>query len=494
MTLWFGVSSSHAMLNEDLDPYENVRRLTTPQEHVEALEDAFSRASKTILVTNYGNLYSSILRTNLFQNLIPAARQKNVKIYLRCNYDTHRERSHEPISSAVRDYLDFYGINVAWTQTHAKIVAVDHELVMMGSYNWLTDLTSPYPSLNSSLVYEGRQTYEMTERIWEVLKYYRNKEFSEENKANYKKAYLFKRDPLKQESNTYTLKNGSKLTYVPLIDEHRYNLLELFEKVTQRIVILSPFVSLDGVNTYQRDFVRSLLTTVLRKNIEVCFVCLPEHESKIRSFLDPLLGLYPTLKLLTYPHLHAKTAIVDDKLIAEGSFNWLCAARDEVYRSHKHEATLVCEGPTASKFIIDFYKTELGKSILRRFSDERFSQAYRKRRRTQTDLKAELFPKIKRQRLISLKSTKDREFFVHRKEEIKEDMWVHHPFWVNYSGEYIYLIYKQYLEIMSGKPFNRAGYCVRVNKQQYITNGPEISYFKTPLEAKKAAYSIWSCQ
>lgn len=485
------ISLLHAGQKDELDSYENIRRLTTRQAHVEALEQAVTKAQKTILVTSYGRLFPSLLQTDLFQNLLPAARQRNVRVYFRFNYDTQKESSYVPIHPAVQEYCDEQGINVAWVQTHAKIVAVDHALIMMGSFNWLTDLTYPYdPPLNSSLVYEGPAACKMIEHIWSVLKYYRNKKFGEYKKANHKKAYLFKRNPYTQRSSSYDLEDGSKLTYIPLIEEHRYKLLEIFQQAQQRIVIVSPFVSRNGPQTYQRDFVRELLEIVLKKNIEICFVCLPEEEGSCRFYLDPLLKSYSNLKFVSYPHLHAKTVIMDDGLIAEGSFNWLLAARDEVSPYHKHEATLACEGPFAREFIEDFYQTNLGRMIQSVFTLQS-SPINNKRKRTEIE-KASLPPHQQKRQRPSLPSTlEEQDFFSHRKEEVERDLWVHHPFWIQYSPGYVYLVYKKYFEIMSGEPFHQRGYCVRINKQYYLQDGSCICYFNTLEKAKKAAYRIW---
>ena len=73
--------------------------------------------------------------------------------------------------------------------------------------------------------------------------------------------------------------------------------------------------------------------------------------------------------------------------------------------------------------------------------------------------------------------------------EIEKDMWVHYPFWTKYSDDYIYLVYGKYFEIMSGERFNREGYCVRINKQEYLRDDQNIKYFNDIQKAKEATYT-----
>ncbi|MBT4880409.1 MAG: hypothetical protein HON43_05510 [Alphaproteobacteria bacterium] len=465
---------------EEAEERNRVYRLSTHEEHVGALESAFKSAGKSVLVTNYGNLYTSVLKTPLFTTIIPEARHRNVQVYFRFNY-SDKESRYSPIPSEVEKYFHNYGINAAWTQTHAKIVAVDSKLVMVGSFNWLSDLTVPvhYRSFNSTLVFEGDEACRMTDDIWKVLKYYRNKEFGEYNRTNHRKAYLFKRNPDNQLSRQYVLDDESTLTYVPVIEEHRRKLLDIFERAKKRIVIFSPFVSWDGVNTYQRDFVRNLLTTVLERNVSVCFVCLPDHEKRYRDYLGDLFN-YSNLKLKTFPHLHAKTIIMDDKLIGEGSFNWLCAARDEIYHTHKHEATLIFEGSKAKDFIQSFYQTDLGRLASEDVYVEHSSSDNKKRKYDE---------KLPPRKKLKPNFSDEERFFSDRRMEIEKDMWVHYPFWTKYSDDYIYLVYGKYFEIMSGERFNREGYCVRINKQEYLRDDQNIKYFNDIQKAKEATYT-----
>ena len=462
-----------------------ISRLTTPEDHINALEDAFRYAQKSILVTNYGRIYPNILKTDLFKNIIPEASSRGVKIYIRYNYDTEKESDYLAIPTQVQEYFDQFGIDVALVKTHAKIVAVDHQLVMMGSYNWLTELAGTYLSHNNSFVYEGLEAYRMTEDIWKAIKYYRNMEFAPLYERNRKKAFAYRRHPSNQSSIAYTLGQSSQITYVPLIDQHRRKVLDIFERAKNRIIILSPFVSSDGSGTYQRDFIHPLLSTLLKRNVTVCFVCLPVHKSRIEGYLLPLLKTYSRwLKVIPYDKVHAKTLIMDNSLIAEGSFNWLCAARDEISSSHKHEATLICEGEAAKSLIRNFDMSKLGKEIRKATTDPLQSLRSSKRLLEQdVDRKNN-----KRHRQSHLVENKDNvAYFNYRKEELEMDIWSHLPLWVELNPAYQYLSHGKFYDVMSG--FNNEGYCARIDKKDYITDETgNIVYFPTIEVAKEATY------
>jgi hypothetical protein len=217
---------------------------------------------------------------------------------------------------------------------------------------------------------------------------------------------------------------------------------------------------------------------------------LPEHEQKFKKYLGTLANTYSRLKLITYPNFHAKTIIIDDNIFGEGSFNWLCAARDEIYFSYKHEATFLCEGSRAQELIQDFYQTPLGKFITQ--STRQTLPVSKKRKRIDEKTIIDSSPTIKKQKIAPINPIiqQSNQFFSDRKEEIKRDMWVHHPFWRQYSPEYSNLVYGKFFEIMSGERFNRPGYCVRINKQQYVRDNAVIEYFKSVEEAKEATYDI----
>lgn len=57
--------------------------------------------------------------------------------------------------------------------------------------------------------------------------------------------------------------------------------------------------------------------------------------------------------------------IVDDNMIAEGSFNWLSASREALSPHHNHEVSLVLEGSKAKDLIQDFYVSRVGQEVLK---------------------------------------------------------------------------------------------------------------------------------
>ena len=59
--------------------------------------------------------------------------------------------------------------------------------------------------------------------------------------------------------------------------------------------------------------------------------------------------------LIIHPHIHSKTICVDQKILMEGSFNWLSASRDKDYANK--ESTILLEGEVSS--YIEKVKTNL---------------------------------------------------------------------------------------------------------------------------------------
>lgn len=495
-----------------------IKFLTTYDDHIEALENAFITAKKRILITNYGKIYWGAYKQ--LENLILQASAKGVKIYYRFNYD---DKATNVIPKSIQQLFCTYGVDYDTFSSHAKIIAVDHHTLIVGSFNWLTELNSPWRSLNRSLVFQScdknsslgfsNLVYSAIETMWLALKYYRNRDFRAPQ--NQKAAYHIRRGfmddskiyeltgpasgKIKFTSNSHLANFNEKISsisYKFIIDNQRLELLKLFEMVQKRIVIFSPFVSHDnlnpnyydssGKNTYQRDFVYGLLENVLKKGIEICFCCLPEHKSKINTYLNSLLKYCPNqIKILT-SKLHTKTLIVDDAIISEGSFNWLSTSRDEVNPNHKFEAIAFCSGNAAQKEIERFYKTNIGKKINAAFSYSNSNSLFSRKRKYESDRQYRN-KRYKRTNLIN--NEEKNPYFFHREKELEKECWIYNPLWVKHSPTYYYLIYNNYYDIMSRgrNPYHYGGFCARINKKIYLRDrAGKILYFSSVQLAKIA--------
>ena len=67
--------------------------------------------------------------------------------------------------------------------------------------------------------------------------------------------------------------------------------------------------------------------------------------------------------MIGYDDFHLKTLIIDDNIIAEGSFNWFSAVRNENSEYHNHEATLLVRGRAAAELIAEFYQSPVGELV-----------------------------------------------------------------------------------------------------------------------------------
>mgnify|MGYP002384285806 FL=1 len=472
--------------NTPLSQISSVIFLSDHAQHVAYLENAFKTVKNKILVTNYGNLYSRLLETHLFKSLIPEARNRGVTIYFRLNFSEESNNvNYDPIPKSVENYFYKHNIDASKIVTHAKILMIDDKIFAIGSYNWLSDLTAPlkFRSFNRTIVYTGNDEtyYDLKEQVWRILRYYVKKEVGEFSDYAYMEAYRFKRFSKYNDSQEIDLDARSKLIYIPTIDEHRLELLDIFRKVKTRIIILSPFVAKDGLQTYQRDFVIPLLQTVLAENRSIYFVCLPKFKYLAEKYLSTLRDKYSNLlHLLTFENIHAKTLIMDGNLIAEGSFNWLCAARDELYFSHKHEATFMLEGPEAAKQIRAFYQTPVGKELIKKFGSSKIVIKSQEENYAHTQ-------KVDAATRIKLRN----QYFINQKANVTKDLWINFPFWYQ-SADYTRtsLIYGKFFEIMASNRPDKKGYCLRINGD-YLYKGKDILYFPTIPKAKEAAYNIW---
>lgn len=329
----------------------NLRRLTTESDHINLLVSAFSSASRNILITSFGINYKTFQVADLF-HLIPMARSRGVMIYIYWN-DQH------DIERGLCDFLQRNGVRLDQAFTHSKILAVDDNLIAIGSFNWLSGIDDRYPdNSNGSIVCCGDICTELKQELWKHIKHYRDLQF-----GRFWQAEKFERNPDNSSSLEYKIKENSTLTYIPSLEQHQLFLQKIFTTAQHRIIICSPFISYNGV--FAEDIHPGLLRQTAQRGVEIFFICLHDAPSlpKFREFLK--LAHSPNIHLIPAAGFHLKTVIVDNQTITEGSFNWLSAVRDSTSDSHNHEVTLVVDGHMAKELIAHFYRSKLGLGIPR---------------------------------------------------------------------------------------------------------------------------------
>ena len=323
-----------------------VSRIATYPEHLELLQLAFTQAKKTILITSYSINKETFLKANLYE-LIPSACSRGVKIYIYHN-------DYKFINKNIMSFLSKHGVFCEEAYTHSKILAVDSNLIVTGSFNWLSTINSKYPeSEEGSLVFRGKICEDLKKDFWEYIKYYRHQQF-----ANKKAIREFKRDPDHDSTIIYDLDNHTELGYMPSLDQQCGFFQACFEEAKQHLIICSPFISSKG--EYQDDIDQEVLRNTVNRGVKIFFVCSENSDSlnSFRNFLSKVNS--PNIYLIPVSHIHLKTIIIDYRTIAEGSFNWLSAMRDEESDYHNHEQTLYVQGAMAKTLIEHFFQSRVG--------------------------------------------------------------------------------------------------------------------------------------
>lgn len=279
--------------------------------------------------------------------MLADARNRGVTVYLYNIYSKDLD---------LETYLFFKDLGIAYDQayTHAKILAVDDTIVAIGSCNWLSKDNSWE---NASLCLSGEDCSDLVSLLWRDLKYYRNLQFQ-----NYKQIRQYQNNPYNNLAVHYDIDRSTKLTYIHSLDAHLEFIANVFEAARQHIIFCAPFVN--PQSGYQEDFEKQLLQHTITKKVHIYFVGRTE-DTNFSSFEKYLGELHksPFVHLILSSDIHLKTVIMDDTIIAEGSFNWLSASRDKASDHHNHEVTLALKGNSAKSLIQDFYQSPIGQVI-----------------------------------------------------------------------------------------------------------------------------------
>ena len=139
--------------------------------------------------------------------------------------------------------------------------------------------------------------------------------------------------------------------------DHQYILKECFRVAEKELIICSPFIS---INAIERDNIVSLITEAKERGVKIVIITdmtfdiekgrLREYSKRGRDAIEKA-----GATLIIHPHIHSKTICVDQKILMEGSFNWLSASRDKDYANK--ESTILLEGEVSS--YIEKVKTNL---------------------------------------------------------------------------------------------------------------------------------------
>ncbi len=138
------------------------------------------------------------------------------------------------------------------------------------------------------------------------------------------------------------------------LDMHTRYLKEAFLRATEKLVITSPFLSIQAIET---DAIIDKINQATKNNVDVVIYTdksLDAPNGKVKANAqkarDALSNTKATLRIVN--GIHNKTIIIDNRAIIEGSFNWLSATRDKTSPFYRHEAS-ICLTDDLAKPLID---------------------------------------------------------------------------------------------------------------------------------------------
>ena len=324
-----------------------IERLDTLEQHTDLLQSAFRDAKRYILIASYGVNMQTFISADLFA-LIKKAREDRVSIYIYANDLKY-------VDKEILEFFSKHMVSFACMNIHAKILCYDDSVIAIGSFDWLSCIGGKYEqNENSSFLCRNKWSHQLIEDVWRYIKFYTNIQF-----GNIEQLIEFERNSVNDTQLSYQIEPETSVTYLPTLEAHRCFLRHSLLTAKRRIIICSPFIS---SGSYE-DFSPQMLRATANREVNIYFVCLTEQsqETEFDVFIDQINS--PLVHLCHSDDIHLKTLIVDDDIIAEGSFNWISATRDEGAQAHNLETTLIVSGGIARGFIDSFEHSALGQYI-----------------------------------------------------------------------------------------------------------------------------------
>ena len=319
--------------------------LMDDQSHMDFMKFAFLTAKESLLITSY-TLNSETICHLIDSKSIFLTLSRNIRLYFYVNDKCE-------LTDEVVCFFNQYNILIDNMYTHSKIIAIDHKIVAIGSFNWLGCFDNRYSgSANGTMALADDCCNDLVESIWEHIHFYRNIQF-----GNWRRVGFFSQD----RKNFHCLdfrsnQIGFRIIYIPSPEAHQYYLKTAIERVYESIVVCSPYLHSDQLTNY---FPMRFLYRLANNNIKLVFVVQEGQDVfQLSNMLDRVSHL--RYSIIYQKLIHLKTIIIDDNEIACGSFNWLSASRDRLSDSHNHEVTLAVLGEGVKPLVAEFYNSPLG--------------------------------------------------------------------------------------------------------------------------------------
>lgn len=144
------------------------------------------------------------------------------------------------------------------------------------------------------------------------------------------------------------LSGKARVERLDTLEKHRSCLREAFLQAVDRLVIVSPYLTLNAIRS---DDIFELVTEATKRSVRVV-VAFCRDLSKPKVTKESVETLRDSgAEVWALDRIHNKTLAVDSNWIVEGSFNWLSATRDRDSPFRRSEVSLRCGPPEAVEMI-----------------------------------------------------------------------------------------------------------------------------------------------
>jgi hypothetical protein len=156
-------------------------------------------------------------------------------------------------------------------------------------------------------------------------------------------------------SQTAQLDEQSGVQRLHRLSQHVNALRRAFSVASQEVVIVSPFVSIQAIDA---DALIPVIEDAVDAGVRVR-IYTDKHLDKVNGTLrqNAARGREALeeagAELLVRNGIHNKALAVDDRLLVEGSFNWLSAVRDPNHRMYRRDVSHVIQNEQSAEFIRD---------------------------------------------------------------------------------------------------------------------------------------------
>lgn len=141
-----------------------------------------------------------------------------------------------------------------------------------------------------------------------------------------------------------------RIERISTLEGHLQVLADAFAQAERRVVITSPYVTLDAIG-YEGLNLLSLIRTAGTRGVRVGIYVDPTQAAKPDEYRQAVQRLVEAGAIIRETSgFHSKTLVVDNTEIVEGSFNWLSAQRRVGMAFQRHECSLRYRGPKAAGF------------------------------------------------------------------------------------------------------------------------------------------------